>query len=322
MKAMVYTRYGPVDVLQLQDKPAPSPKDNEVLVRVHAASVNALDWRQFSMPIAARLLRSGLRRPKDTSFGVDLAGRVAAIGRAVTQFQPGDDVMGLGRGAFAEWACTIEEKLVRKPAHLSFESAAAVPLAALTALQAVRDQGRVRSGQKVVISGAGGGVGTFAVQLAKHFGAEVTAVCSTRNQVTAKSIGADHVVDYSRENFTRNGQVYDVIIAANGFYSIVDYRRALNPTGVFVVAGGAIPLMLQTMVLGPVLTRRGGRTFRGVMTSPNQLDLRFLAELLDAGTLVPVIDRRYSLSEVPDAVRYLLHGHATGKVVIQVMESE
>jgi NADPH:quinone reductase-like Zn-dependent oxidoreductase len=322
MKAIVYTRYGPVDALQLQEKEKPRPKHNEVLVKVHAASVNALDWRQFTMPFVARLLRGGLLAPKDTSFGVDLAGRVEAVGDSVTQFEPGNEVFGLCRGAFAEYVSAPEEKLVLKPKDLSFEAAAAAPLAGLTALQSVRDQGQVRSGQRVAISGAGGGVGTFAVQLAKHYGAAVTAECSARNQHMARSIGADHVVDYAREDFTRSGQTYDVIVAANGFHSILEYRRALGPTGVLVVAGGAIPLMLQTVAFGWMLTRQGGRRFRGVMTNPNHADLRVLAGLLQARIVVPVIDRIYPLDRVPDAVHYLLQGHASGKVVIQVVKPE
>ena len=323
MKAIVYTRYGPPDVLQLQEPEKPLPKANEVLVRVHAASVNALDWRQFSMPIVARLLRGGMWQPKDTSFGVDVAGRVEAIGKAVTQFQPGDEVLGLCRGACAEYVCTFEEKLVRKPAHLSLESAAAVPLAGLTALQAVRDQGQVRAGQKIVISGAGGGVGTFAVQLAKYFGAEVTAVCSTRNQGMAQSIGADHVVDYTREDFTRNGQAYDVIVAANGFYSDFRLSSRADPDRHFcrrwrrhpsddpdngTRAGDDAPRR-QELPRGDDETQSTGHAFSG-------------PGLLETGAVVPVIDRRYSLSDVPDAVRYLLQGHASGKVVIEVLKSE
>jgi NADPH:quinone reductase-like Zn-dependent oxidoreductase len=240
MKAIVYTKYGSPDVLELKEVEKPTLKDNEVLIKIHAASVNALDWRRFTMtPILVRLM-GGLLKPKNPKLGADVAGRVEAVGNNVTEFQPGDEVFGVAPGAFAEYVCAGETKLALKPANLSFEQAGAVPLAAITALQGLRDKANIQPGQKVLINGASGGVGTFAVQLAKSFGAEVTAVCSTRNLDMVRSIGADHVVDYTEEDFTKNGQSYDFIIAANGYHPILDYRRALSPGGIYVVLGGSM----------------------------------------------------------------------------------
>jgi NADPH:quinone reductase-like Zn-dependent oxidoreductase len=319
MKAIAQTSYGPPEALQLEEKDRPSPKDNEVLVKVHAASVNALDWRLFTFPLLLRrVIGGGFRRPKDPSCGADFAGRVEAVGSAVTQLRPGDAVFGARRGAFAEYVCATEDKLALKPASVSFEAAAAVPVAALTALQALRDQAHVQPGQTVLVNGAGGGVGTFAVQIAKAFGAEVTAVCSTRNQDVARSIGADHVIDYTREDFTKNGRQYDVIVAANGYHPILDYRRSLSASGAYVVLGGAMLQMLQQLLFGPMLSRLDNRRFRGLMANVNQKDLVVLKELLETGKLVPAIDRRYPLAEVAAAIRYLLGGHASGKVVITV----
>jgi NADPH:quinone reductase-like Zn-dependent oxidoreductase len=318
MKAIAYTKFGPPDVLQLRETEKPVPKDNEVLVKIHASSINAIEWRRFTMPmfVARMMAGGGIREPKDTRIGADLAGRVEAVGANVKQFKPGDDVFGLGRGAFAEYVCTSEDRLAPKPANLSFESAAAVPLAALTALQGVRNYGNIQQGQKVLINGAGGGVGTFAVQIAKSFGTEVTAVCGPRNLDLARSIGADHVIDYTQEDFTKNGQHYDIIVAANGYHSIFDYRRALKPDGSYVVLGGALSQMLQVLVLGPPLSWIAHRKMQGMLTNVNQMDLVFLKELLEAGKVVPVIDRRYPLAETADAIRYMLEGHPRGKVVI------
>jgi NADPH:quinone reductase-like Zn-dependent oxidoreductase len=319
MKAIVYTKYGPPDVLQLKEVEKPSPKDNEVLVKVHAASVNAMDWRPFTFPlIFVRMMRGGLREPKNTSLGADIAGLVEAVGATVKQFQPGDAIFGVSNGAFAEYACAAENELALKPANLSFEAAAAVPVAALTALQGLRDKGKIQPGQKVLINGAGGGVGTFALQIAKSFGAEVTAVCSTRNLDMARSIGADHVIDYTQEDFTKNAQRYDLIIAANGYHPILHYRRALSPGGIYVVLGGTMAQIFQGMLLGPLLSWTGGKKMGSMMTHSNQKDLVFLKKLLEAGKVVPVIDRRYPLGEVAEAIRYLAEGHARGKVVITV----
>lgn len=318
MKAIAQTSYGPPDALQYLETAKPSPKGNEVLVRVHASSVNAMDWRLFTFPrFIRRLMGLGLRRPKYSSCGADVAGQVEAVGPAVTQFQPGDSVFGVLRGAYAEYACGPESKLVLKPAGVSFEAAAAVPVAGLTALQALR-AARVQPGQTVLINGAGGGVGTFAVQIAKAFGAEVTAVCSTRNQEVARALGAAHVIDYTREDFTKSGRRYDVIIAANGYHSIFAYKRALNPNGIYVVLGGAMLQMLQQVVLGPTLLRFDTRRFRGLMANVNQKDLLSLKDLLEAGQIAPVIDRRYPLADVAGAINYLCAGHSSGKVVINV----
>jgi len=317
MKAILYTNYGPPEVLQLREIEKPSPEDNEVLVKVHASSVNALEWRRFTMPrIFLPIFGGGLREPKDKTIGGDLAGRVEAVGAAVKQFRPGDEVFGVRRGAFAEYVCASENYLALKPANVSFEAAASVPIAALTALQGIRDHGKVQPGQTVLINGAGGGVGTFAVQIAKSFGAEVTAVCSTRNLDVAHSIGADHVIDYTKEDFTKNGEHYDLIIAANGYHSIFDYRRSLKPNGIYVVLGGHMAQMLQALLLGPLLSRLGNKKMRGMLTKPNQKDLFFLKELLEAGKVVPAMDRSYPLDRVADAVRYVLEGHPRGKVVI------
>lgn len=319
MKAIVYTRYGSPDVLQIQEVEKPTPKDNQVLVKVHSASVNALDWRPFTMPlILVRLFRGGLLKPKDKSIGVDVAGRVEAVGRNVTEFKPGDEVFGVAPSAFAEYVCASEKKIALKPANLSFEAAAAVPVAAFTALQGLRDKGQVQPGQKVLISGAGGGVGTFAVQLAKSFGAEVTAVCSPRNQDMVRSIGADHVMDYTREDFTRTGQHYDLILAVNGYHPILDHWRALNVGGIYVCLGGSLAQIFQGMLLGPLISKVGSKKMGILMARTDQKDLVVLKDLLEEGKVVPVIDRCYPMSKAAEAIRYLVNGHARGKVVIQV----
>jgi len=319
MKAIVQTQYGPPDVLQFIEVAKPTPKDDEVLIRVHAASVNPADFHLMrGKPLLARPMMRGLRKPKYTRPGIDVAGRVEALGRSVTQFNIGDEVFGGCHGAFSEYACAMEDKLALKPANISFESAAAVPVAALTALQGLRDKGRIQQGQKVLIDGASGGVGTFAIQIAKSFGAEVTAVCSTRNAETAQSIGADHVIDYTREDFTRSGQRYDLIFAANGYHSIFDYRRALKQGGIYVHAGGGGILIFQVMLLGPLLSPFGSRKMRFFIARVRKDDLVFLKDLLEAGRVVPVIDRRYPLSEVAEALRYLEERHARGKVAITV----
>jgi len=317
MKAIVHTQYGPPDVLHFAEVAKPSPTDNEVLIKLYAASVNPLD--RYSMR-GAPLIRliPGLRKPKDPRLGVDVAGRVEAVGRNVTQFKPGDQVFGVCRGAFAEYACAMEDKLALKPTNLSFEEAAAVPVAAITALQGLRDKGRIQPSHKVLVDGASGGVGTFAVQIAKSFGAEVTAVCSTRNVDTARSIGADHVIDYTREDFTKSGQRYDLILGANVHHSIFDYRRALRQDGIYVIVGGGLARIFQAMLLAPLLSLIGSKKTRFFIANINQKDLVFLKDLLEAGKVVPVIDRRYPLSGAAEAIRYLEEGHAQGKIVITV----
>lgn len=324
MKAIVYPKYGSPDVLQLQEVEKPLPKEKQVLVKVHAASVNALDWRLFTMPsLMVRLMTGGLRKPKNPFIGVDIAGTVEAVGSSVRQFKPGDAVFGVAPGAFAEYACASESKIALKPANISFEAAAAVPVAAFTALQALRDKARIQPGQKVLIQGAGGGVGNYAVQLAKSYGAEVTAVCSTRNLEVVRSIGADHLIDYTQEDFTRNERRYDVILAVNGYHPILAYRRALTPTGLYISAGGSMSQVLEGMLLGRLLSRFGTRKldFMGIAKT-DQNDLLILRELLEAGKIVSVIDRSYPLTQVADAIRYLIEGHAKGKVIISIVNGE
>jgi NADPH:quinone reductase-like Zn-dependent oxidoreductase len=322
MRAIVYTQYGPPDVLQFTEVAKPTPKDDEVLIKIHAASVNALDWRLMrGRPLFTRLMIGGLRKPKITRPGVDVAGQVEAIGRNITQFKPGNEVFGACRGAFAEYVCVIEDRLALKPANISFEDAAAVPVAAITALQGLRDKGRIQRGHKVLVDGASGGVGTFAVQIAKSFGAEVTAVCSTRNVDTARLIGADHVIDYNREDFTQSGQRYDLIIAANAYHSIFDYRRALSQDRIYVMVGGGWVQILQAMLLGPLLSLIGSKKMCFFIAKLNKTDLVLLKDFLEAGKIAPVIDRRYPLSEAAEALRYLEEGHAQGKVVITVEHS-
>ncbi|MBM3180834.1 MAG: NAD(P)-dependent alcohol dehydrogenase [Chloroflexi bacterium] len=319
MKAILYTKYGPPEALQLTEVDKPAPTEKQVLVKVHAASVNALEWRGFTMsPLILRLM-GGLRKPRDPKMGVDVAGTVEAVGNSVTEFKPGDEVFGVAPAAFAEYACNGESKFVLKPANVSFEAAAAVPVAALTALQGLRDKGQIQSGQKVLIDGASGGVGTFAVQIAKSYGAEVTAVCRTRNLDMMRSIGADHVIDYTRGDFTKSGRQYDLILAVNGHHPILDYRRALSPTGICIVAGGSFSQVLQAMFLGSIISRLGGRKIRfmGIATTPKK-DLLILKELLETGKLVPIIDKSYPLSETAEAIKYLMNEHARGKVVIKI----
>jgi NADPH:quinone reductase-like Zn-dependent oxidoreductase len=321
MKAIVYHNYGSPDVLKLEEVQKPTPSDDEVLIKVHAAALNAGDWHILRGELLHRLVGTGLLKPKHKILGDDIAGRVETVGRNVKQIQPGDEVFGISNyGAFAEYRCVPEDKgwLAQKPADISFEEAAAVPIAAITALQGLRDKGQIQSGQKVLINGASGGVGTFAVQIAKSFGAEVTGVCSMRKLEMVRSIGADHVIDYTREDFTKSGQRYDLILAVGGYHPISDYRRALSPRGIYVCTGGSMAQYFQALLLGPLISMLGSEKIGVVMPKPNQRDLVFLIELVEAGRVVPVIDRRYPLSEVPEALRYLEEGHAQGKVVITV----
>lgn len=327
MKAVVITRYGPpADVLRLTDIATPEPGADELLIKVYASSVNPVDdlaikGPLFFLPTIGRLLK-----PKRTVAGVDFAGRVESTGRSVTRFRAGDEVFGAwfkgkSMGAFAEYMCVPEESLAPKPLNLSFEEAAAVPVAALTALQGLRDHGRIQAGQKVLIEGASGGVGSFAVQLAKSFGAEVTAVCSARNVDAARAIGADHVIDYAREDFTKGGFRYDLIFGANAHHSIFAYRRVSCRGGVTVVAGGSLAMIFQAMVLGPLFSRIGEKKVRFFIAKMSGRDLLALKDLVEAGDVAPVIDRRYPLSEVADAVAYREEGHARGKVVITIREA-
>lgn len=325
MKAIVYTKYGSPDVLQLKDVEEPVPLDDEVLVEVHAASVNAYDWHFLTADVfLIRLMGRGLLRPQKTTLGADIAGRVTAVGKDIRRFQPGDEVFGTakgGSGGFAEYVCAREKSLELKPASASFEEAAAVPIAALTALQGLRDKGQIKPGNKVLIHGASGGVGTFAVQIAKSFGAEVTAVCSSRNVEIVRSIGADHVIDYTRENFTKNGELYDLILVANGNLSILEYKRSLKPNGICVLAGGgsgSIIQLLAGMLLEWWISKTESKRVGSFLANINQRGLAFMKGLLESGKVKPVIDRRYPLSETAEALRYLGEGHAKGKIVITV----
>ncbi len=324
MKATVYTEYGSPDVLQLREVEKPTPREDEVLVRVHAASVNYFDWHILRGDLfLLRLTTGGLLKPKRQILGDDIAGQVESVGRNVKQFQPGDEVFGFSdSGGFAEYRCVPEGYLVRKPVNLSFEEVAAIPNAAIPTLQGLRDRGQIRSGQKVLIHGASGGVGTFAVQIAKVFGAEVTGVCSTRKSDMVRSIGADHVIDYTQEDFTKSGQHYDLILAAGGYRSIFDYHRALSPEGIHVCVGGSFAQYFQAMVLGPFISMGGSKKLGCAFGKPNQKDLVLLAELCEAGKVIPVIDRRYPLIEVAEALRYYGEGHARGKVVITVVQND
>jgi NADPH:quinone reductase-like Zn-dependent oxidoreductase len=322
MKAIVYTKYGLPDVLELKEVDKPTPSDDEVLVKVHAASVNHTDWYLVTgEPFVVRLW-SGLLKPKNKIPGGDIAGRVEAIGVNVEQFQPGDEVFGdkagCGWGGFAEYVCVPENELALKPASITFEEAAAVPQAAVSALQGLRDEGQIQPGRKVLINGASGGVGTFAVQIAKSFRAEVTGVCSTRKLDMVRSIGADQVIDYTQEDFTKSGQRYDLILATGGYHPISDYKRALSPKGIYVMIGGSTAQKMQAFLLGPWISMTGSKKLGSLKGKPNQEDLVFMSELLEDGKVVPVIDRCYPLSEVAEAFRYFGEGQSQGKVVITV----
>ena len=324
MKAVVYEKYGSPDVLQLKEVEKPSPMDDEMLVKIHAASINYIDWQVLTgESLFLRLTTGGLRKPKKRILGDDIAGRVEAVGKDVERFQPGDEVFGLcNTGGFAEYRSVTEDYFALKPASMSFEEAAAIPTAAIPALLSLRDKGQIQSGQKVLINGASGGVGTYAVQIAKAFGAEVTGVCSAGKMDMVRSIGADHVIDYNQEDFTRSGERYDLIFAAGGSRSVFDYRRALSPKGVYVCVGGSMSQYFQAMLLGPLLSMMGGMKMGTVFAPPTQKDLDFLGELYEAGKLVPVIDRSYPLSEVPEALQYYGEGHARGKVVITMDQGD
>jgi len=319
MRAILHQRYGRPDVLELRDVDKPTIGDEQVLVRVHASSVNPVEWYGVSGPYFARI-GNGMRRPKDQTVGADLAGTVEAVGRDVKELQPGDEVFGVSGGSWAEYTIAREDRLARKPSNLSFEEAAAVPVAAVTALQALRDKGQVQPGQKVLVNGASGGVGTFAVQLAKLFGAEVTAVCSTGNVEQARSLGADRVVDYTKEDFTKLGVQHDLMLDIAGSRSFLDCRKVLTPDATVVLIGGR----MTYRGLGPLphlgatilKSRFRSQTVTFFVAKVTTEDLTYLADLLEAGTLKSVIDRKYELSEAPVALAYLGEGHAKAKVVI------
>jgi NADPH:quinone reductase-like Zn-dependent oxidoreductase len=321
MKAIVYHDYGSPDVLKCEEVQKPTAADDQVLIKVCAASANPLDWHLMrGTPHVGRIM-TGLRKPKMTRPGVDVAGRVEAAGGRVTQFKPGDEVFGSCRGAFAEYACAPESALVAKPGTVTFEQAASAPVAAFTALQGLRDKGRIQPGQRVLINGAAGGVGTFAVQIAGSFGARVTGVCSTRNVDMVRSIGAERVVDYSQEDFTRSGLPYDLIFDLVENHSLLACRRVLNPKGIYVGAGilGESTIgLLARLTAAPLLSRLVSQRFVLFMAKRSKEDLTIIRELMTTGKVTPVIDRRYRLSDVPEAIRYLAEGHARGKVVITV----
>jgi NADPH:quinone reductase-like Zn-dependent oxidoreductase len=323
MKAIVYTHYGSPDVLHLKDVEKPEPREKEVLVKIHAAAVTPGDVIIVKGEPFLTRFWTGLFEPKHHIPGKEMAGQVEAVGGNVTQFQPGDVVFGdlsvCGLGAFAEYVSVPENAIALKPANVSFEEAAAAAESAVVALQGLRDKGKIQSGQKVLINGASGGVGSFAVQIAKSFGAVVTAVTSTRNLAMAHSMGADQVIDYTQEDFTQNGQQYDLILAANGYHPLSDYRRALSHEGIYVGTGGSMAQTFQSMLLGPIISMTGSQTMGNLLVKPNQKDLVFMKGLVEAGKVRPVIDRCFPLSEVPEALRYLNEGHAQGKVVITVI---
>src|SRR5437899_676392 len=326
MKAIVYRNYGSPDVLRLEEIEKPTAGDDEILIKVRAAAVNPLDLLFRGTSYMVRMI-TGLRKPKDTRLGVDVAGQVEAVGRNVTQFKLGDAVFGTCKGAFAEYVCTSESALVVKPDNVTFEQAASVPIAAITALQGLRlgglgNKGHIQPGQKVLINGASGGVGTFAVQIAKSFGADVTGVCSTRNVDLVRSLGADHVIDYSKEDFAKGAERYDVILDNVPNHSLSECRAILNPNGKYILIGGGGPndsrwvgpfgRVIKTMVLSRFVSQKMGM----MVAELNQKDLTILADMMQSGKLKPVIDRTYKLNEVPAAIAYLEEGHARGKVVI------
>ena len=321
MKASVYHKYGSSDVLKLEDVEQPIPGDGEVLVKVHASSVNDWDWGLLrGKPFSNRLI-FGLLKPRIKILGCDIAGRVETVGRKVKQLKPGDEVFGdlsgCGWGGFAEYVCACEDALALKPARMTFEEAAAVPQAAVLALRGLRAKRQIQPGQKVLINGAGGGAGSFAVQIAKSYGAEVTGVDSTRKLDMMRSIGADHVIDYTKEDFTKNGQRYDLIVDNAAYHSIFDYLRALSPKGIYIMLGGSSARIFQVMLLGPWISMAGSKKMGILMHKPNK-DLAILKELFEAGKVTPVIDRCYPLSEVAEAFQYFGGGQARGKVVINV----
>jgi NADPH:quinone reductase-like Zn-dependent oxidoreductase len=320
VKAVVYTEYGSPDVLHLEEVEKPTPTDDEVLIKVHAVSVNRSDWESLrGKPLWARI--GGLIRPRRHILGSDIAGRIEAIGSNVKRFQPGDEVFGdivMRMGGFAEYVCARESALAPKPSGMTFEEVAAIPQAAVIALQGLRDKGKVRPRQQVLINGAGGGAGMFAIQLAKLYGAEVTGVDSTTKLDFMRSLGADHLIDYTRQDFTRTGKHYDLILDVIAHRSVFAYKRALKPNGRFFAVGGSVPTMLQIMLLGPLIRKAAGKDIRYLIVQQNPKDLVHITELCAAGKIVLVIDKRYPLSEVPAALRHLGEGHPKGKIVINV----
>lgn len=322
MKAIRYETFGPLESLQFKEVARPFPKNQQVLVKVHASSINALEWRRFTMPsFLIRLMTGGWLKPKDTLLGTDVAGKVEAVGENVTRFKPGDEVFGFAHGSFAEYVLAREAFLTLKPGNRSFKEAAAVPIAALTALQAIRRAGGIQAGQQVLIQGASGGIGMYIVQIAKSLGAEVTAVCSTRNLNLARSLSSDHVIDYTKEDFTQSGKQYDLILAVNGYHSLWAYRRALKLQGICIYVGGDLSQLLQAILFGKLFSQKGGKILMNMGTAKiNQEDLAQLSELLKDGKIAPTIEHCYPLHETVDALKYVVEKHAQGKVVIEVIK--
>jgi NADPH:quinone reductase-like Zn-dependent oxidoreductase len=330
MKAVIYTQFGPPDVLQINEIEKPMPKDNEVLLKVRAASVNPYDWHMIrGTPFLMRVMMAGLRKPKDPRVGIDCAGTVEAVGKDVTQFKPGDDVFGGKSGALADYLCIpADGGIALKPANVTFEQAAGVQVAGCTALQALRDTGKVQAGQNVLINGASGGVGTFAVQIGKSMGAQVTGVCSTRNVELVRSLGADRVIDYTTEDFTKSDERYDVIIDNVGTQPLSGFRAVLKPKGIYIMIGaggpdeggliGPMGRLTQTLLMSPFIGQKMGM----MMAKASQSDLKVLADLMQAGKVTTVIDRAYPLSEVREAVRYLESGRARGKVIVTIAQED
>lgn len=323
MKAVTYYEYGSPDLLKLEEVQKPIPKDNEVLIKVHAASVNRSDWESLiGKPLYARI--GGLFKPGNHIMGSDVAGTVEAIGKDIKQFKPGDEVFGLMMdygGGFAEYACKSEQAMMLKPADMTFEEASAIPQAAFIALQGIREKGKVQSGQKVLINGGGGGAGVFAIQLAKMAGAEVTGVDNAEKLDLMRSLGADHVIDYKKEDFTKNGKQYDLILDLIAQRSVFAYRRALKPNGTYYLAGGFVSTMFQILLLGPWIRKTTGRNIRILAVQTDSKDLVYITELIQSGQVKLIIDKYYTLSETADALRYLGEGHAKGKIVITVIHT-
>lgn len=321
MKAIVYHEYGSPNVLKLEEVAKPTPEDNQLLIKVFAVSINRSDWEGLTgKPLYARI--GGLIKPNNRILGSDIAGIVEAVGKDVTQFKPGDEVFGLMLnygGGFAEYACKSERALVLKPAGMTFEEAAAIPQAAFIALQGIHDKGKVQPGQKVLINGAGGGTGTFAIQLAKLAGAEVIGVDNAEKLELMRSLGADHVIDYTKEDFTKNGKQYDLILDVIAHRSVFAYQRALEPNGTYFFVGGSVAILFQSLLLGPLIRRITGKNIKLLSVQTDSKDLVYLTELIESGKVKLVIDKRYSLSETAEALRYLGEGHAKGKVVITVV---
>ena len=324
MKAIVYTKYGPPDVLQLKEVEKPIPKDNEVLIKVHAASINDWDWGLLRGKPFMNRLAFGLLKPKTQILGLDIAGRVEAVGSKVKRFKTGDEVFGdisdCSWGGFAEYVCAREDALTLKPADMTFDEAAAIPQAAILALQGLHHKGNIQPGQKVLINGAGGGAGTFAIQIAKSFGAHVTGVDSTVKLEMMRSLGAEHVVDFTKEDFTKRGEHYDLILDLMGYHSFFDYKRSLSPGGIFLLVGGSSALIFKTALLGPLISMMGSKKM-GILLHKQNKGMDHMVELFETRKVVPVIDRRYPLSEAPEAMRYFGSGKLVGKVVITLEDN-